>query len=850
MASATASIRYRFGRFDLQPAERRLQVDGEPVHLGSHAFDVLVALVERAGHLVTKQALLAHVWAGVVVEENSLQAQLSALRKVLGPDAIATVRGQGYRFDLSVLPVTAPPAATAQPKTNLPPALTSFIGREKEIAEIRGWLGAVRLLTLTGAGGCGKTRLALQVAGGVLSDYADGVWLVELAPLADARLVASAVVKVLALQPASGQDPVEALLDWIGPRRLLLILDNAEHLLEPCAELADRLLRRCAGLVLLVTSRERLGVDGELTYRVPSLSVPEGDTDEAILTCEAVRLFVDRARLQRPTFEVTHADAASLAIICRRLDGIALAIELAAPRVRMMTLEELSQRIEDRFQVLTDGSRAALPRHRTLRSLIDWSHALLSPPERAMLRRASVFAGGWTLAAAEQVCRGQDIDSGDGMHLLTSLLDKSLVDAATHQDETRFRMLETVHHYARDQLRDSGEEAQARDRHASYLIGLAAGLDSQRDIDILSALRRLDPEQDNLRAALAWCESAPGRVDTGLRLAGLLVQFWQTRGNYSEGNTWLGRLLAAAPPDAHGDAYAMALQGRGALMAFDGDQTAAEALLEQAVALWRQLDNRSRLAATLANLGEVRAYAGDPTAARALCEEALAIGREANDLRSISFALAVMGQSALTSGDHAAAQALLEQCLAVARVIGPWNTAATLTMYSVVRQEHGDLAGSQAALRESLQGFSDFGDRGGVTYVRMQLAKVTQDLGDLPAARVQLRQASDTLPPGQYNELLEWLDLAAGMLNVPGHALDAARIWGCVKRHREERAILPLRPARLERLRQAARHALQDDASFDGAWEEGRSWSLETAAQHARPLLLETGRTAGQRASS
>jgi len=842
--------RIRFGQFELQPRERRLMRDGAAVALRPLAFDLLSALVERAGQLVPKRELLQRVWGKVLVEENTLQAHVSALRKVLGPDAIATVSGSGYRFMLQVKGDDTVLTA-ARPVHNLPAPVTTFIGREREIDAVLQCLGTTRLLTLVGAGGCGKTRLALVVAEAALGQFPDGVWLVDLAPLADARLVASTVAKVLAVQPPSGRDPVDTLVEWIGTRRLLLLLDNAEHLLEPCAELADRLLRRCAGLVLLVTSRERLAVDGELTYRVPSLSVPDGDAEEDILTCEAVRLFVDRARLQRPTFEVTRADTAALALICRRLDGIALAIELAAPRVRVMTLEELSQRIEDRFHVLTDGSRTALPRHRTLRSLIDWSHALLSPPEKAVLRRASVFAGGWTLGAAEQVCSGEGVEPGELMQVLTSLVDKSLVAATIGDDETRFRMLETVRHYAADQLRDSGDEARARDCHASYLIGLAAGLDSQHDADILRALRRLDAEQDNLRAAMAWCERAPDRVGKGLRLAGLLVQFWQTRGNYAEGNSWLGRLLAAAPAaERGGEAYAMALQGRGALTAFDGDQTVAEALLREAVALWRQLGNRSRLAATLANLGEVRAYAGDPAAARTLCEEALAIGREVNDLRAISFALAVMGQSALTSGNHAGAQELLDQCLAVARAIGPWNTAATLTMYSVVRQEHGDLVGSQAALRESLQGFGDFGDRGGVTYVRMQLAKVTQDLGDLSGARRQLRQASDTLPRGQYNELLEWLDLAAGMLDVSEHALDAARVWGCVKRHREERVMLPLRPARLERLRKAARDALQDDALFDRAWEEGRSWSLEQAAHHVQPLLLEPDQASEQSSGS
>ena len=301
-----------------------------------------------------------------------------------------------------------------------------------------------------------------------------------------------------------------------------------------------------------MTSRERLGIAGEMTYRVPSLSVPEARHDttrDEVLAFEATRLFIERARLHRPDFDVTGKDAAALALVCRRLDGIALAIELAAPRVRAMSLEELSTRIGDRFAVLTGGSRTALPRHRTLRSLVDWSHDLLGDAEKAVLRRASVFAGGWTLEAAERVCSGDGVDRTGMLDLLTSLADKNLAVAETHADGTRFGMLETVRHYAQDRLRESGEAEAIRDNHVEFFLAMARALldPLQNDSELQAKLLRLDREHDNVRAALAWCEAAAVRATKGLELAGELYWFWRMRGHYGEGRGWIARLLAVAP---------------------------------------------------------------------------------------------------------------------------------------------------------------------------------------------------------------------------------------------------------------------------------------------------------------
>src|SRR5258706_13395308 len=548
MRATATRVRYQFGRFEVQPAERLLLDSGTPVRVGPHALDLLVALVEHSGRLVSKDELLERVWPKVIVEENTLQVHVSALRKILGADAISTVSGRGYRF---MPPVISVDASAARPestlKDNLPHALTTFIGREKEITELVDLLGMNRLLTVTGAGGCGKTRLAIQVAAQVRERFADGIWLVELASLADPGLVPRAVANVLGVKERPGKTVTEAIAEHVAQRSQLLVLDNAEHLLEATATLADALLTYCGNLAILATSRERLGITGEATYRVPSLSMSESE-----------RLFADRARLQQPGFEVTKENAAALASICRRLDGIALAIELAAVQVRALSMEELSERLDERFGLLVGGSRSALPRHRTLRSLMDWSSVLLAEDEKTMLRRVSVFLGGWTLEAAEQVCGGKGVGSGRVLKLHASLTDKSLVLAEPSTGTTRYRLLETVRHYARDRLRATDEETRLKRSHLGHFIALAEEVDRKlHGPDMAAWLDRLEMDHDNVRAALSFATASPGDAQGGMQLAGAAWRFWMHRGHMSEGRTLLAEQLAQAR-----DSSTAALRGR------------------------------------------------------------------------------------------------------------------------------------------------------------------------------------------------------------------------------------------------------------------------------------------------
>jgi non-specific serine/threonine protein kinase len=842
VAPEVVSVTYRFGRFELQPEERRLLADGLPVHLGSHAFDLLVALAERSGHLLSKDKLLEIVWPRVVVEENTLQVHMSALRKVLGADAIATVPGRGYRFVPEVdrlegpepadLRIETPPAPA---KHNLPLSLTSFIGREREIGEIGQLLASTRLLTLTGAGGCGKTRLALQVADGLHAGYPDGVWLVELASLSDPTLVQKAVAAALAVKEQPGVELAASIANWLQSRQLLLVLDNAEHLLTACAELVDLLLRRCAKLTVLVTSRERLGVTGELTYRVPSLSVPDPRRDAEALACEAAQLFIDRARLQRPQFTVTSENVSALASICRRLDGIPLAIELAAPRLRSMSVEELSQRLDQRFGLLTGGSRTALPRHRTLRSMIDWSYALLSDAEKVVLVRASIFSDGWTLAAADQVCGEGGIEGESMLDLLAALADKSLIAAEEHEGTTRYTMLETVRHYSRDRLQERGEEASVRQRHLQCFLALAEEAEPLlTGAEQKGWLDRLEDEHGNLRSALAWASTA--HADAALRLAGAVHRFWLMRGHPGEGRRWLDLLLAAEPDAQDPAARAKALRGAGLLALLQTDYPATQALCGKSLAICRALGDRTGMAQSLNALGCVARAQVDLATGRALFEEALSIRRELGDEWGIAATLNNLGTVAHSQGDHSAAKALYEEALQINWKTGDLQYAAVnLLNLGEQAYQQGDHAAARRLLEESLAVWRKLHNRSFGRSVRV-LGQVALAQGDHRAA-LALQDEALTLSReiGDSEETVRALEALASVSLAMGQAGRAARVWGFSQRMREEigAPLAPVHEPKFASEVAAARTAMGDDVAFDIAWQDGRQMTLDEAVLHA-----------------
>ena len=447
-----------------------------------------------------------------------------------------------YQLNIAGLPTSFPPLKTLEVSlTNLPTQLSTFIGREKEVDQIKQRLEKNRLVTLNGSGGVGKTRLSIQVSSELLGEYPNGVWLVELAPITDPALVVQTVCAALDVTPQGNAPALNVLTDYLKQKKILLVVDNCEHLIDACAQLCETLLHACPNLKIITSSREALGIDGEHAYRVPSLSVPNPNEGlQTIENSEAVKLFIERANATLPEFRLTEANAPFIAQICQRLDGIALAIELAASRVKMLTVEQITARLDDAFRLLTGGSRTALPRQQTLRALIDWSYNLLSDEECTVLRRLSVFMGGWTLEAAESVC-----DNPNMLDLLTHLVDKSLVAVdLEHGDKSRYYLLETIRQYVREKLNESGEGNSTRDRHLNYFLAFAVHAEPEvQGVEQLKWFDRLELELDNFRAALEWSlESEKRNAELGLQLASSLWWFWFQRHFYDKGQ-WLGIML-------------------------------------------------------------------------------------------------------------------------------------------------------------------------------------------------------------------------------------------------------------------------------------------------------------------
>ena len=595
--ASTGALAVRMG-IHVGPAEVE-RTAGNADYAVSHTLN-RVARIMSAGQ--GGQILLSREAADLI--EHDLPADITLkdlgdhqLKGMARPERLSQVNAPGLTQDFGPL------AASLSVKSNLPAALTSFIGREAELQSLQNLVagGSARLVTLTGPGGTGKTRLALEAASGLLGHFADGIWLVELAPLADPALIPQSVASALGLHESPGKTFTQTLIDYLRNRRLLLILDNCEHVVDAAASLAGTLLQACQRLQILATSREILGTMGETPFRVPSLALP-APTEATLATladCESIRLFVERARPTQPSFALSDANAAVIGRICRRLDGIPLAIELAAARVRLLRIDEIAARLDDSFRLLTGGSRTVLSRHQTLRALIDWSFNLLTEDERLLFLRLSVFAGGFTLAAAETICADETLDRAAIFDLLAQLVDKSLVvpfDASTMDAtpvaastaETRYRLLETIRQYARDRLHDVGGNSVVRDRHLDYFVAVAEEAEPHfRQGEQVVWLDRLEAELDNVRAALEWALST--RVDHGLRLTASLLWFWHIRGHRNEGMEWARQFVAAqgelhdsTPIDAR-LARARALITIGFLAQFQNQPDQGQLPLEQAI---------------------------------------------------------------------------------------------------------------------------------------------------------------------------------------------------------------------------------------------------------------------------
>jgi predicted ATPase len=591
--------------------------------------------------------------------------------------------------------------------TNLPLQLTSFIGRECEIAEVKRLLCTTRLLMLIGSGGCGKTRLALQVAADLRDEFPDGVWLVDLAPLSDPSLVPQTVASIFELHE-SGETPLTNILqNFLHAKDLLWVLDNCEHLIQACADLCDVLLRACPNLKILATSREALNIAGETSIRVPSLALPDPQQLpplEILSQYEALRLFLARANAARSDFQFTEANARLVAQICQRLDGMPLAIELAAARVNSISVEEIAARLDDRFRLLSSGSRTTLPRYQTLRASIDWSYDLLSDGERVLLRRLAVFARGFTLQAAESVCAEEH--QSDVLDVLARLVQKSLV-VIKLDDKPRYRLLETIRQYARERLAESTDEDAIRDRHLDYFMNFAEAVAPKlHGPEQMQWLDRLDSEHDNIRAALEWSLSE-GRVEKGLRLAGALAWFWERRGYWSEGRERVERLL--------------------------NQPEAAAKTLNRANGLFAA----SVLASSLGS-----AWIAGSKASRPYLEEAIAIAREHGQAGKRLCALALTFLSNILHADNPAlAQSQYDDAWATAQELGDqWISALLLHQRAHWFERQKDDKAARNAFEDSMRLFRSVGDRRWEAILFSDIAELSFIQGDTVDARRRLEQ--------------------------------------------------------------------------------------------------------------
>jgi len=682
---------FAFGPFQLLAARRELLAHGVPVTLGQRAFEILLLLVNRHGQLVTKDELMAEVWPGVVVEENNIQVHVSALRKVLatagdGERYLLTVAGRGYRFvapvkresaaELKAPLTSAPDRTTAVPATigaatnNLPQQLTTLIGREADLANIKARLGSHRLVTLTGSGGVGKTRLAIEAGRNVLDRYPDGAWLAELAPLNDSQLVTSIIGDVLGVSLNAAGGAIETLASALKNKQLLLILDNCEHVIAEAARVAEALMRSCPRLSILASSRERLAIAGESIVRVPSLPAPEASgtlTAARAREYAAVRLFVERASALGGGFALTDANAATVGSICQRLDGIPLAIELAVPRLKVLSPERLARGLDERFRLLTAGSRTALPRQQTLHALIDWSYALLSDAEKILLARLSVFFGTAALASIAAVVASAEIPAEQVGDLLLSLVEKSLVHADPAGGEFRYGLLESTRYYASEKLADA---SRMRRRHAEHFAArLAQATAEWETTPTRQWMACYAADIDNLRGALEWAFGADGDVTVGLELVAHSHVLWAELGLILEHRRWvveaLDKVAKGTPPEI--TARLLSWQA-GDVRELDDPADYDEAV--RAASLYRKAGDGFQEGRVLLRAGTARLLPDSVDEGERLLRKAHALVRPFGTTKTLARCLSALASARLFAGDLSDARSLHRQAVDVYRDLG------------------------------------------------------------------------------------------------------------------------------------------------------------------------------------
>jgi predicted ATPase/DNA-binding winged helix-turn-helix (wHTH) protein len=691
---------YRFGPFRLLVARRELLAHGVPVTLGQRAFEVLLTLVSQRGELVTKDELMARVWPGVVVEENNIQVHVSALRKLLATAGdseryLLTVPGRGYRFVAPVECETAVPLSPSLPASeprlvgvhaanrpashNLPQQPTGLIGRRAELDEVAARLASHRLVTLTGAGGVGKTRLAIEVGKELLQRYPDGVWLAELAPLQDPQLVAAIIAEALAITLNAPGTAIDTLSSALKTKELLLIIDNCEHVIAEVARIVEALMRGCPGVAILASSRERLAVPGEYVVRVPSLAAPdETGALSAVRAHEyaAVQLFVERASALGLGFTLTDDNAAAVGSICQRLDGIPLAIELAVPRLKVLSVQQLARGLDERFRLLTGGGRTSLPRQQTLHALIDWSYGLLGEAEKTLLARLSVFLGSATLESIAAVVESAELAQDQVADLLLSLVEKSLVHADPGEEETRYRLLESTRYYANEKI--TGGADFFRRRHARHFAArLRQATAEWETIPTPRWVARYGPDIDNLRAALEWAFAPGGDAAIAIDLVGCSHVLWAELAAIPEHRHWVEVAIAKTDKRTPAEAVARVLSWQaGDVRELDDPSDYEEAV--RAANLFRKLGDRFHEGRVLLRAGTARLLPDSAEEGKRLVRQAYGLVKPFGATKTMARCLSALASAHLFAGDLDEARALHEQAIGVYRELGEVAAPALL----------------------------------------------------------------------------------------------------------------------------------------------------------------------------
>ena len=873
-----ALIKVRMG---IHTGAAQLQIDSKDNPYSGYATLASTQRIMSAGH--GGQILLSGASRELVRDILPADTELldlgeKRLKDLLRPEHI-------YQLNIAGLPAKFPPLKTLDLfPNNLPVQLTSFVGRENEIAELKQELDAHRLVTLTGSGGTGKTRLSLQVAVDLLEHFDHGVWFIELAPLTDPDLIPLTILSTIGISEQPNKTPLEILQEYLHEKKTLIVLDNCEHLISASARVVNTLLNAAPDLKVLTSSREALGVKGEVSYHVPSLSLPDPKhlpTIEQLSQYEAVRLFIDRVLLIAPHFVVDKDNAPFIAQICYRLDGIPLAIELAAARIKMMSVEQISKRLDDRFRLLTGGARTALPRQQTLRALIDWSYDILSENERLLLRRLSVFAGGWTLEAAEEVCSDQSSVSGgqseatdhrllisDILDLLSQLVNKSLVVVMEHSlsGETRYRMLETIRQYAREKLLEAGWSENIRDKHLIYFVELVEQAEPELyRSNQLRWLNRLDDELDNLRMALEW--ALINNVGAGLQIATLPWRFWDVRGHFQEINGWLSQLLekyntidtlhskalavysftifrmgvflyairtaqqslqmARTLSDKQTEAFSLSFLGVFTLT--QGSVGDGILLLQESLVIYRALGEKIGQANAMEWLSITST---DSERAIDFAKESLSLYRELGNLSNIVTSLISLARLTFWSGDFSSPAPWLEEALSISRQLGDQvNEAQTLSVYGNIAYWQGDYQRALAYYEETIMLNEKTGNQYLNLWTCVFMAYPVLRKGEIQQAREMFENSIRRTQKADLMIALIFGVEGLASLNVnQGQFERAAQLfaWADTMREKIGDHRPPIEQASVEK-DLAIIHSKINDTEFTRLSAEGRSMTVEQA---------------------